>query len=128
MNLSCLPVSFFDEILAGRMSVGEWAAMGAAVGLDAVDLSILFVPDRSPRALAAMRREIDAAGTRVAMVTSYPDFTHPEPDQRRRELELECEVVDVAAALGALVRAGDGRAGPPRRSAARRGPGGRSRA
>ncbi len=63
MKLSCLPVSFFDEILGGRLSVGEWAAMGAAVGLDAVDLSILFVPDRSPRALASMRREIDDAGT-----------------------------------------------------------------
>jgi sugar phosphate isomerase/epimerase len=113
MNLSCLPVSFFDEILAGRMSVGEWAAMGAAVGLDAVDLSILFVPDRSPQALAAMRRQVEDAETRIAMVTSYPDFTHPEPDQRRRELDLECEVVDVAAALGALyVRVTAGQAHP----------------
>jgi sugar phosphate isomerase/epimerase len=113
MKLSCLPVSFFDEIIAGRMSVGEWAAMGAAIGLDAVDLSILFVPDHSPRALASMRREIDDAGTRVAMVTSYPDFTHPDPDQRRRELDLECEVVDVAAALSAAyVRVTAGQAHP----------------
>ena len=48
MHLSCLPVSFFADILAGRMSVGAWARMGAELGLDAIDLSILFVPDRSP--------------------------------------------------------------------------------
>jgi len=113
MKLSCLPVSFFDDIVAARMSVGDWAAMGASVGLDAVDLSILFVPDRSPGALAAMRRNVEAAGTRIAMVTSYSDFTHPDADQRRRELDLECEVVDVAAALGALyVRVTAGQAHP----------------
>ena len=62
MRLSCLPVSFFADIVAGRMSVGAWARMGAELGLDAIDLSILFVPDRSPAAVAALRREIEAAG------------------------------------------------------------------
>jgi hypothetical protein len=28
MKLSCLPVSFFDEILAGRMSVGNGPRWG----------------------------------------------------------------------------------------------------
>jgi sugar phosphate isomerase/epimerase len=113
MKLSCLPVSFFDEILGGRMSVGQWAAMGAAVGLDAVDMSILFVPDRSPQALVSLRREIEDAGMRLTMLTSYPDFTHPDPDQRRRELELERGVVDAAAALGArYVRVTAGQAHP----------------
>ena len=101
MKLSCLPVSFFTEIIAGRMSVGAWARMGAELGLDAIDLSILFVPDRSPTAVAALRREIEAQGIRVAMVTSYPDFTHPDARQREQELALAQEVMAVAAGLGA---------------------------
>ena len=113
MKLSCLPVSFFADIIAGRMSVAEWAAMGATLGLDGIDLSILFVPDRSPAALAALRQDIEAAGSRVVMVTSYPDFTHPDPAQRERELELEQEVMAVAAALGAsFVRVTAGQAHP----------------
>lgn len=113
MQLSCLPVSFFSEIISGRMSVAEWARMGAEIGLDAIDLSILFVPDRSPGALAKLRRSIETAGTQVAMITSYPDFTHPDPVQRERELELECEVVKVAAQLGArFVRVTAGQAHP----------------
>ena len=67
------------------MSVGAWARMGAELGLDAIDLSILFVPDRSPAAVAALRREIEVEGIRVAMVTSYPDFAHPDGRQRERE-------------------------------------------
>ncbi|MHB0856432.1 MAG: sugar phosphate isomerase/epimerase family protein [Anaerolineae bacterium] len=101
MKLSCLPVSFFSEIIDGRMTVGEWARLGASLGLDGVDVSILFVPDRSPAGMAQMRREIEEAGIPLVMVTSYPDFTHPDAAQRVRELDLEREVVDVAAALGA---------------------------
>lgn len=113
MRLSCLPVSFFAEIIAGRMSVREWALTGALLGLDAVDLSILFVPDRSQAAVAALRRQIEGVGMRVAMVTSYPDLTHPDPARRACELELEQEVVAAAAALGAgLVRVTAGQAHP----------------
>jgi len=95
------------------MTLGQWARIGATLGLDAVDFSILFVPDRSQKAVAAIRREVEGEGMRVLMVTSYPDFTHPDARQRRRELELEQEVVEVAAGLGAeLVRVTAGQAHP----------------
>ncbi len=113
MQLSCLPVSFFSDIIEGRMSIGEWARMGAELGLDAIDLSTLFLPDPSPQALAKIRQDIEAAGMQVAMVTSYPDFTHPDPKQRERELALEQQVVATAAFLGAkLVRVTAGQAHP----------------
>jgi sugar phosphate isomerase/epimerase len=113
VKLSCLPVSFFADILDGRMSVPQWAAMGRELGLDAVDISILFVPDRSPAAVAAMRSAVEGEGMRIAMVTSYPDFTHPDRAQRARELALEQEVIEVAAGLGAeLVRVTAGQAHP----------------
>jgi sugar phosphate isomerase/epimerase len=113
MQLSCLPVSFFSDIVEGRMSLAEWARMGAELGLDAIDLSILFVRDPKPSAVAALRRQIEDEGMQVAMLTSYPDFTHPDPVQRRRELDLEQQVVEVAAGLGAqMVRVTAGQAHP----------------
>ena len=78
MRLSCLPVSFFADIIEGRMSVTEWARMGAELGLDGIDLSILFVPDHSPAAVAGIRHGVESEGMRIAMVTSYPNFTHPD--------------------------------------------------
>jgi sugar phosphate isomerase/epimerase len=113
MQLSCLPVSFFADIIEGGMTLADWARMGAAVGLDAIDLSILFVPDRSATAVSALRRSIEAEGMGVAMVTTYPDFTHPDPAQRERELALEQEAVAVASTLGArLLRVTAGQAHP----------------
>jgi sugar phosphate isomerase/epimerase len=116
MLISCLPVSFFNDILAGHMTVAQWAAVGKAVGLDAIDLSILFIPDRSPATAATLRRDIEQAGMHVTMVTSYPDFTHPDPAQRARELEQAVNTVAVAQAVGAsLLRVTAGQAHPETR-------------
>ena len=113
MNLSCLPVSFFPDIIEGRMRLGEWARMGRELGLEAIDISILFVRDRSAAALAAMRQEVEDEGMSVTMMSTYPDFTHPDPAQRARELAKEREAVIVAAALGVrLVRVVAGQAHP----------------
>lgn len=113
MKLSCLPVSFFSDITEGRMSVFDWAKMASLLGLDGFDISILFVPDRSPKILAALRRQIESIGMGITMVTSYPDFTHPDPAQRKKELVLEQQVVETAAALGAeLVRVTAGQSHP----------------
>jgi sugar phosphate isomerase/epimerase len=71
------------------------------------------VPDRSPSALSAVRRQVADQGMSVAMLTSYPDFTHPDREQREREVDLEQEVVEVAARLGAqMVRVTAGQAHP----------------
>jgi len=113
MKLSCLPVSFFEDITAGKMTLADWARMGASLKLDAVDLSILFLPERTEPVAAALRRAIESEGIRVAMLTTYPDFTHPDAGQRRRELEQEVQAVRLAAALGArFIRVTDGQAHP----------------
>jgi len=113
MKLSCLPVSFFSEIISGQLSVAEWARMGKELGLDAIDLSILFISERTLPGAARLRQQIEAEGMRVAMVTTYPDFTHPDARQRQQELALEQEAVALAAEVGAeLVRVTAGQAHP----------------
>lgn len=113
MKLSCLPVSYFSEIVAGRMSVEEWAWEASEAGLDAIDLSILLVRDRDPPSLKATREGIRAAGTLVAMVTTYPDFTHPDPALRVQEAEKLRLDLATCAELGAqLVRVTAGQAHP----------------
>ena len=113
MKLSCLPLSFFAQIIDGQMTIAEWARMGAGVGLDGIDLSVLFLKGLEPAYLDQVRREIGAVGMRVAMVTSYPDFTHPDPAERQRQLELERAHIEAAGRLRAeLIRVTAGQAHP----------------
>ena len=113
MKLSCLPLSFFPQIIAGKMTIAEWARMGAEVGLDAIDLSVLFLKSLEPPYLDEVRKEIEAVGMRVAMVTSYPDFTHPDATERQRQIEVERAHIEAVGRLGAdLIRVTAGQAHP----------------
>ena len=95
------------------MGVREWAGLGARFGLDAVDLSILFLPERTLSAAAAVRKQVEEAGMRVAMLATYPDFTHPDVDRRRHEIALAKQSVALAAEMGAeLMRVTAGQAHP----------------
>jgi sugar phosphate isomerase/epimerase len=106
-------VSFFQQIIAGQMTVGEWARMGAAASLDGIDLSVLFLKRFEPDYLSQLRSEIESTGMRVAMLTSYPDFTHPDPGERQRQVELERDAIEAAGRLGAeLMRVTAGQAHP----------------
>lgn len=111
MKLSFLPVSFFKDIVQGRMTVLDWAQMAARHGLDAVDLSILFLPERTLAAAAAVRQQVADARLSVTMLCTYPDFTHPSAAQRQQELGAAIHSIALAQELGAKfvrVTAGQG--------------------
>ena len=83
------------------MTIGQFAAEARTLGLDAIDLSILLLQDRRPAEVTALRREIESAGLFVNMVTGYPDFTHPEASERKRQVALAKEAIDASGAIGA---------------------------
>jgi len=106
-------VSFFGKIIGGELSVGKWANLAAEIGLDAIDLSILFLKSRDPEYLRKMRDEIESAGMSVAVVNTYPDFTHPNSIERKHQVSQLQRDIAASAALGArFVRVTAGQAHP----------------
>lgn len=101
MKLSCLPVSLYSAIADGRRTLGDWFRMAAALGLDGADVSVAHLPDRSPAALDALRREVDAAGVRIVMLATYSDFTHPDATERARQVDEIRGWIEAAARMGA---------------------------
>jgi sugar phosphate isomerase/epimerase len=87
VKLSCLPVSLFRTILDRQMSLFEWAEYGKQIGLDGIDISLLFIESHSPSYLNKLKADLGRAGIPVVMAATYPDFTHPDPVQRRREMD-----------------------------------------
>lgn len=86
MKISCLPVSLFGDICAGKMDVVDWAKAAKEIGYDGIDISILFLKNRTPTYIAGLKRALAEVGLPIVMMTTYPDFTHPDPVQREREL------------------------------------------
>ncbi len=93
MKISCLPVSLFGEICSGRMSLPQWARKAKEIGFDGIDISIMFIQNRTPTYLDALKCELDEIGMPIVMMTTYPDFTNPDPVQREREyLHLQSDI------------------------------------
>lgn len=86
MKFSCLPVSIFGDICSGKMSLVDWARAAREIGFDGIDISIMFLKNRTPTYLAELKRQLDEVGLPIIMMTTYPDFTHPSSEQREREL------------------------------------------
>jgi len=80
-------VSLFSAIINRQMSLIEWAEQGKQFGLDGVDISLLFVENHSPAYLGKLIRGLKEVGISLIMAATYPDFTHPDPVQREREME-----------------------------------------
>jgi sugar phosphate isomerase/epimerase len=113
MKLSCLPVSFFWQLADHEMSIREWAQIGREVGLDGIDLSVLFLESMEADYLDNTRKQIEKLGLQVAMISTYPDFTHPREEERRSQIEGERRAIRAAGRLGAeLVRITSGQAHP----------------
>lgn len=101
MKLSCLAVSLFPAIAEGKMTIKEYAALCKDLGLDGFDLGIVQLKNHTPNYIDRLRRDLDEVGIDPVMITTYPDFTHPDPLQREREFDYLRHDIALASSLGA---------------------------
>lgn len=101
MKLSCLPVSLYNDIFTEKSTVADWIRLGAELGLDAVDFSIKFFPNRDIETIKRTRDALEQHSITPGMLACYSDFTHPDAGQRAQELtDLKADIA-LAKALGA---------------------------
>ena len=101
MKLSCLPVSFFKDIYAGRLTLGQFALLARRLGLDAIDVTVAFFRGKTAIEIEEIRQQIREAQVDVAMLVAYPDLTHPDAQARAAQrLQLD-EDIALASFLGA---------------------------
>jgi sugar phosphate isomerase/epimerase len=113
MKLSCIPVTWFMDILEKRLSLSDWIARAAAFGLDGIDLAQAWIAGLNRREITDLGARAKDAGLEICMVRCAPDFTHPYPGHRRGEIDTMQKMIETAAVLGApLVRITAGQAHP----------------
>ena len=101
MKMSCLSVSLFPAMLNGEMSIREYAKLCKSLGLDAFDLGLILLKNHTPKYIGQVKKDIAEEGIPLAMVTTYPDFTHPDPLQQEREFDFLVHDMALASAIGA---------------------------
>lgn len=113
MKMSCLSVSLFPTIQNGQMTIREYAAFCKGLGLDGFDLGLILFKNHTPKYIRQIREDIAAEGLPLCMVTTYPDFTHPDIQERVREFDFLVHDIALASAMGAkFLRVTAGQAHP----------------
>ncbi len=99
--ISVFPKCYFDELVRGDIDYIRWIRDAATLGGEGVEHYDEFFRSYDARdvdpVLAAMRD----TGQVSSMLCFSPDFTHPDPDERRRQLERQRAAIDLTVRIGA---------------------------
>ncbi|MCC6169677.1 MAG: sugar phosphate isomerase/epimerase [Caldilineaceae bacterium] len=101
MKISAFPKCYLDEISVQRsMSVFDWIEMAKNLGAEGLEMYVGFFPTLEDSFVDAVGEAIAKAGFAMPMMCCSPDFTHRDPDHRRREIEKEADMIRVTRRLG----------------------------
>jgi sugar phosphate isomerase/epimerase len=85
----------------GTMTLREWVDLAAPLGLDGLEYYSGMLELADPARWPDARREVESRGMVIPMLCCSPDFSHPDEEFRRAEIEKEKLWIRMAAALGA---------------------------
>jgi sugar phosphate isomerase/epimerase len=100
MPLAAFPKCYLDDLMTGEMAVDEWFDVADRIGLDGVEFYWGITPDPESDELDRIRSELDARDLGAPMMCYSPDFTRPDPEDRRAEIDEEKRAIRATARLG----------------------------
>ncbi len=100
-RISVFPKCYFDELVEGRMSYEQWIRDAASLGGDGVEHYDGFFRSYAREDVEPILQVMRETNQISSMLCFSPDFTHPDPDVRRQEVERQKAAIDLTAQLGA---------------------------
>jgi len=100
-RISVFPKCYFDDLTEGRMDYASWIRDAATLGGEGVEHYDGFFRSLAPADVDPIVRLMEDTGQVTSMVCFSPDFTHPDPDERRRQVDRQKAAIDLTVRLGA---------------------------
>ena len=100
-RISVFPKCYFDELVDGRMSYAKWIRDAATLGGEGVEHYDGFFRSYAPGDVDPIVDEMRRSSQISSMLCFSPDFTHPDADERRRQVERQKAAIDLTVRLGA---------------------------
>ena len=101
-KLAAFPKAYLEELCSpAGMTLREWIDIAASLDIPGLEFYSGLQEVQDPTNWPVVRRMAEDSGMTIAMLCCSPDFTHPDPEFRQRQIDLERRHIDMAAALGA---------------------------
>jgi sugar phosphate isomerase/epimerase len=100
-RIGVFPKCYFDDFVAGTRSYADWIRDAATLGGEGVEHYDGFFRSLEPKDVDPILRLMEETGQISSMVCFSPDFTHPDADERLRQVERQKAAIDLTVRLGA---------------------------
>lgn len=101
MKISAFPKCYLDDISVHRtMTVFDWIQMAKTLDADGLEMYEGFFQSFAPAYIDSVGEALSAAKFEMPMLCCSPDFTSPDPDTRKREIEREAAMIAVCRRIG----------------------------
>jgi sugar phosphate isomerase/epimerase len=99
-RISVFPKCYFDDLCAGRMDYLQWLRDAKPLGGEGIEHYDGFLAPLGPDAASRVRDVLEATGQVSSLLCFSPDFTHPDAEERKRQVQRQKDAIDTSVALG----------------------------
>jgi sugar phosphate isomerase/epimerase len=99
-RISVFPKCYFDDLCHYRRDYLEWLRQAATLGGEGVEHYDGFFTSLDDAGIEPVCRVMAETRQTSSMLCFSPDFTHPDPQERLRQVERQKKAVDLCVRLG----------------------------
>jgi len=99
-RISLFPKCYFDPLVSGEMDYVSWIRSAATLGGEGLEHYDGFFRSFEDADVDPVLAAMAETGQVSSMVCFSPDFTHPDPDERARQIERQKAAIDLTVKLG----------------------------
>jgi sugar phosphate isomerase/epimerase len=101
VHLAAFPKCYLDDIIVNKsMTLFDWIEKAGKLGVDGLEMHYLFFDAQGDEFLEQVIRKCDENKLTIPMVCFSPDFTQPDLEMRKEELEKQKNAIDLTVRLG----------------------------
>lgn len=99
-RISLFPKCYFDPLVSGEMDYVSWIRSAATLGGEGLEHYDGFFRSFQDADVDPILAAMAETGQVSSMLCFSPDFTHPDPEERARQIERQKAAIDLAVKLG----------------------------
>jgi sugar phosphate isomerase/epimerase len=101
-KLAAFPKAYMDNLVVdGTMTIRDWVELASSnLDIDGLEFYSGFLELKDRKMWAESRRIVADKGLTIPMLCCSPDFTHPDAEFRKHQVELEKGWIDMTVELG----------------------------
>ena len=101
-KLAVFPKAFMNALCKdGTMTVSEWIDLACKLHVDGLEWYAGFLEMAEESNWPEFRKQVESHGKVIPMLCCSPDFTHPDPVFRQKEIQKQKHWIHMANVLGA---------------------------